>query len=99
MDHFADRLAVACRAKGNSVCVGLDPRWESLPDDIRHRHGSETLEAVARAYDEFCSRVIDVVAPLVPFVTTQSASFEACSIIVVYAVQRLFRHIREHGMI
>src|SRR6266446_3845595 len=99
MDHFADRLAAACRAKGNSVCVGLDPRWESLPDEIRHRHGSETLEAVARAYDEFCSRVIDVVAPLVPVVKPQSAFFEACGPAGMYALQRVLRKARQQGLI
>src|SRR4051794_9427706 len=43
--HFADRLAEAVRAKGNPVCVGLDPRWESLPLAIRQRHGGDSLEA------------------------------------------------------
>src|SRR5439155_7766273 len=99
MDHFADRLAVACRAKGNSVCVGLDPRWESLPDDIRHRHGGETLEAVARAYDEFCSRVIDVVAPLVPVVKPQSALFEACGPPGMSALERILAKARQRGLI
>ncbi len=37
MDHFADRLTAAVRAKGNAVCVGLDPRWDALPQQIRNR--------------------------------------------------------------
>ncbi len=99
MDHFADRLASACRAKGNSVCVGLDPRWESLPQEVRNRHGSETLEAVARAYEEFCSRVIDVVAPLVPVVKPQSAFFEACGPAGLVALQRILATARQRGLI
>src|SRR5260370_162688 len=99
MDHFADRLSSACRAKGNSVCVGLDPRWESLPDEIRHRHGGETLEAVARAYEEFCSRVIYVVAPLVPVVKPQSAFFEACGPAGMFALQRILTKARQQGLI
>src|SRR5947209_19154950 len=99
MDHFADRLASKCLAKGNSVCVGLDPRWESLPDEIRHRHGAETLSAVARSYDEFCSRVIDVVAPLVPVVKPQSAFFEACGPAGVFALQRVLGKARQRGLI
>ena len=46
MEHFADRLARAIRTKGNAVCVGLDPRWESLPDEVRSRHGGGSLAAV-----------------------------------------------------
>jgi orotidine-5'-phosphate decarboxylase len=99
MAHFADRLASACRAKGNSVCVGLDPRWESLPDEIRNRHGAETLPAVARAYEEFCGRVIDVVSPLVPVVKPQIAFFEACGPEGMRALQRIVTKARQQGLI
>jgi orotidine-5'-phosphate decarboxylase len=99
MDHFADRLASACRAKGNSVCVGLDPRWENLPDEIRNRDGGETLQAVARAYEEFCSRIIDVVGPLVPVVKPQSAFFEACGPDGMHVLQRVMSKARQRGLI
>src|SRR5229473_2069436 len=97
--HFADRLSSACRAKGNSLCVGLDPRWESLPDEIRQRHGADSLGAVARAYEEFCSRVIDIVAPLTPVVKPQSAFFEACGPEGMTALQRVLTKARQRGLI
>ena len=78
MTHFADRLCEAVRKKGNPLCVGLDPRWESLPDEIRANHGSDSLDSVGAAFEEFCLRVLKVVAPLVPVVKPQSAFFEAC---------------------
>jgi orotidine-5'-phosphate decarboxylase len=99
MNHFADRLAHACRAKGSSVCVGLDPRWESLPEEIRQRHGHESLGAVARAYEEFCSRVIDIVAPLMPVVKPQSAFFESCGPNGMRALQRILSKARQQGLI
>jgi orotidine-5'-phosphate decarboxylase len=99
MTHFADRLAAAVRAKGNPVCVGLDPRWESLPRELRERHGGGTLAVVARAYEEFCSRVIDVVAPLVPAVKPQSAFFEACGPDGLAALQRILHRAREKGLL
>ena len=76
--HFADRLCEAVRKKGNPLCVGLDPRWESLPDPIRQRHGGDSLDGIAAAFEEFCTRVLEVVAPLVPVVKPQSAFFEMC---------------------
>src|SRR5947209_4049479 len=76
--HFADRLTALCRARGNALCVGLDPRWQQLPLEVRRRHGQATLEAMASAFEEFCLRVLDVVAPLVAVVKPQSAFFEAC---------------------
>src|SRR2546422_2336719 len=93
--HFADRLASACRAKRNSVCVGLDPRWECLPDEICQRHGHDSLGAVARAYEEFCSRVIDVVAAWVAIVKPQSAFFEACGPEGLRALQRVLSKARQ----
>src|SRR5262245_12145110 len=99
MIHIADRLAAAVRAKGNAVCVGLDPRWESLPLAVRQRHGSASLTTVAAAYEEFCSRVLDIVAPLVPVVKPQSAFFEACGPEGMAALQRLLRRARDLGLI
>jgi orotidine-5'-phosphate decarboxylase len=99
VDHFADRLAAAVQARGNALCVGLDPRWESLPDSVRLRHADGTLSAVARAYEEFCARVLDVVAPLVPVVKPQAAFFEACGPAGMVALQRLLERARRLGLI
>lgn len=99
MEHFADRLCAAIRSKGNALCVGFDPRWESLPQEIRTRHGAGTLAGVARAYEEFCSRVLDVVAPLVAVVKPQSAFFEACGPEGLVVLQRLLRWARQRGLI
>ncbi len=99
MDHFADRLTAALRRKGNALCVGLDPRWEALPQELRTRHGEGTLAAVARAFEEFGARVIDVVAPLVPVVKPQSAFFEMCGPAGLAALQRLLRRARARGLI
>ncbi len=99
MSHFADRLAAAVRAKGNAVCVGLDPRWESLPASLRDRHGGATLATVAAAFEEFCGRVLDIVAPLVPVVKPQSAFFEACGPEGMAVLQRLLRKARDLGLL
>jgi orotidine-5'-phosphate decarboxylase len=96
---FADRLLAACRAKGNALCVGLDPRWDLLPDEVRSRHAVGSLEAMAGAYEEFCLRVLDVVAPLVPVVKPQSAFFEACGPAGLAALQVILLRAREHGLI
>ncbi len=99
MQHFADRLAATVRVKGNAVCAGLDPRWDSLPHSIRERHGNATLDAVAAAFEEFCGRVLDVVAPLVPVVKPQAAFFEACGPAGFAALQRLQRKARDLGLL
>jgi orotidine-5'-phosphate decarboxylase len=99
MDPFGDRLADAVRSRGNALCVGLDPRWELLPDGIRRRHGDGSLAAAARAVEEFCLRILDVVGPLVPVVKPQSAFFEALGPRGMAALRRVFRRARRRGLL
>src|SRR5437588_1113401 len=98
-EHFADRLLSACRAKGNALCVGLDPRWDLLPRQVQGRHADGSLAAMAAAFEEFCLRVVEVVAPLVPVVKPQSAFFEACGPAGLAALQAVLRRAREGGLI
>ena len=56
-------------------------RSPSLPQEVRGRHeksGVERPVAVATAFEEFCRRALDVLAPLVPVVKPQMAFFEQC---------------------
>lgn len=76
ISHFADRLAAAVRRCANPVVVGLDPRYEQLPDGLRRGTGAPSWSEQAGAYLEFCQGVIDVVAKLVPAVKPQAAFFE-----------------------
>ncbi len=96
--HFADRLLQACKAKGNALCAGIDPRWEQLPIEIRRRHSAGTLDAMAGAIEEFSLRVLDIVAPHVPVVKPQSAFFEACGPAGMLAQQRVLAKARSLGL-
>ncbi len=98
-DHFADRLVKAVRARGNSLCVGLDPRWEQLPLAIRRRHGDGTLAALVQGVEEFCLRVLDVVAPLVAVVKPQSAFFEVFGPAGLVVLQRVLDKARRLGLV
>ncbi|MBX9679545.1 MAG: orotidine-5'-phosphate decarboxylase [Gemmataceae bacterium] len=95
---FADRVAVACRGKGNSLCVGIDPRPDLLPLGLRVP-ASEGLEGLAAAYETFSLRVLELVAPLVPIVKPQSAFFEACGPAGMKAQQRILQRARELGLL
>jgi orotidine-5'-phosphate decarboxylase len=93
--HFSDRLAIAVRSKGNPLCVGIDPRWDSLPNSIRKKHPNQP----ARAFEEFGLRVLELVAPLVPVAKPQSAFFEACGPDGFAAQKRVLDRARELGLI
>jgi orotidine-5'-phosphate decarboxylase len=73
---FSDRLAEAVDRKRSQLLVGLDPRPELLPVELR----GETQVSRAAAADacaRFCRGLIDAVAPYVVGVKVQLAFFEA----------------------
>jgi orotidine-5'-phosphate decarboxylase len=73
---FADRLANAVDRKRSQLLVGLDPRADLLPVELRgeaHVSRGAAAEACAR----FCSGLVDAVAPYVVGVKLQLAFFEA----------------------
>ncbi len=75
INHFADRLAAQIQRLASPVVVGLDPRWEQLPHNLRQGDGDSRTEK-ADSYTAFCKGIVDVVAPLVPAVKVQAAFFE-----------------------
>jgi orotidine-5'-phosphate decarboxylase len=99
MSSFPDRLAEAVRGKGNPLCVGIDPRWESLPQLLRAKHNDGSLRGVARAFEEFGLRVLDLVAPVVPVIKPQAAFFEACGPDGFIALRKILHRARELGLI
>ncbi len=97
MPHFADRLLNCLQARGTPLCVGLDPRYASLPLTLRQRH-SNTQSGQAKAYEEFCLRVIDLVSPLVAVVKPQSAFFEALGPMGLEAMKQTIRYAKTKGL-
>jgi len=95
---FGDRLANSVRAKGNPVCVGLDPRLEQLPPGIRVDR-SASLEVQANAFEKFCFEVIDATHSLVPVVKPQSAFFEELGPYGGLALARVCEYATSQGLI
>jgi orotidine-5'-phosphate decarboxylase len=80
------------------VVVGLDPRWEELPDALRTGPSSD-YAAKARTYASFCCQVIDVVAPLVPAVKPQAAFFEELGPAGMGALAEVIAYAQSHGLL
>ncbi len=73
---FADRLADAVERKHSQLVVGLDPRPELFPVELRgdaHLGRARVADACLR----FCRGLVDAVAPYVVAVKPQLAFFEA----------------------
>ncbi|RIK74421.1 MAG: orotidine-5'-phosphate decarboxylase [Planctomycetota bacterium] len=93
-----DDLAAAVAARGNAVCVGLDPRWEQLPWPITTGR-DDAPSGRADAYLDFCCGVIDVVAPLVPVVKPQAAFFEEQGPAGMAALAEVIRYAQDRGLL
>lgn len=102
MSAYIERLLAAMRQKGTPVLVGLDPRFSQLPADVvaaAKARGGDQAAVVAAAFEEFCLRILDVVAPLVPAVKPQAAFFEEWGPEGMAALARVIRRARQLGLI
>ena len=100
--HYADRLDDAIRRKGTPALVGIDPRLDLLPAEVLERAqqaGGDRDQVAAAAFEEFCFRLIDVVAPLVPAVKPQAAFFEQYGPAGVTVLGRVIRQARKAGLL
>lgn len=99
MPSFSDRLADAVRRKG-PLCVGIDPRWESLPASFRKFRDDLPAESRAMlAFENFGKRVLELVAPFAAIVKPQSAFFELFGPAGMTAQYMLLRRAKELGFV
>ncbi|MEZ6141782.1 MAG: orotidine-5'-phosphate decarboxylase [Zavarzinella sp.] len=96
---FGDRLAGAVLAKRTPLCVGLDPRWESLPVSFTKSLQEKNLAEISHRVSQFCKKVIDLVAPHVGVVKPQSAFFELLGPAGFAAQQQVIDYARAAGLI
>ena len=86
MGSFADRLAESVDRKRTQVVVGLDPRPDLIPLEVR--------DDVPR----FCRGIIDAVAPHAAAVKPQLAFFEALGVEGIAALEELCGYSRAAGL-
>jgi orotidine-5'-phosphate decarboxylase len=96
--NFADRLAEAVTRKQSQLIVGLDPRLDLLPMELR---GEAVLgrAAAASSVARFCKGIVDAVGPYVVAVKPQSAFFEALGSDGARALEEVCEYARSAGLL
>lgn len=94
---FPDRLNAAIRARRTPAVVGIDPVYESLPQELRTERPG--LDQAAGQLEQFCRTVIDIAAPRVPAVKLNIAFFEALYDRGLAAYYRLVAHAHARGLL
>jgi orotidine-5'-phosphate decarboxylase len=89
---FGDRVADGVDRKRSQILVGLDPRPELFPVELR---GEPPAEASAR----FCRGIVDAVAPYVVGVKPQLAFFEALGSPGIAAFEEVCAYARSAGLL
>jgi orotidine-5'-phosphate decarboxylase len=100
--HFADRLLDAIERKGSPICVGIDPIYDMLPDAVAGdptKRDPNDLDRCIDAIYSFTTKILEIVAPLVPCVKFQSAYFEKYLWEGVQAYYELINEAKEMGLI
>jgi orotidine-5'-phosphate decarboxylase len=95
---FADRLAEAVERKRSQLLVGLDPRPELLPVELRG-DTYVSREAAADAVARFCRGLVEAVAPYVVGVKPQLAFFEALGADGLRAFEEVCDYARAAGLL
>jgi orotidine-5'-phosphate decarboxylase len=98
VEAFGDRLANVVERKRSQLLVGLDPRLELLPVEVR---GDVHLGPVhaAQAVERFCRGIVDAVAPYAVGVKPQLAFFEALGAEGLRALEEVCSYARSAGLI
>ena len=96
--NFADRLAETVARKRSQLVVGLDPRLDLLPMELR---GEAVLgrAAAASSVARFCKGIVDAVGPYVVAVKPQSAFFEALGSDGFRALEEVCDYSRAAGLL
>ena len=95
--NFADRLAEAVERKRSQLVVGLDPRPDLLPVELRGEANLGRAGAAA-ACSRFCRGLVDAVAPYVVAVKPQVAIFEALGSDGIGALEEVCDYSRAAGL-
>src|SRR5919202_6199100 len=97
-DVFSDRVAEAVERKRSQLLVGLDPRPELLPVELRGEVALGRVGAAA-ACARFCRGIIDAVAPYAAGVKPQAAFFEALGAEGMRALEDVCQYARAAGLV
>lgn len=89
-----DELISAIRDKKDPTVMGIDTRYEYIPDSFAKRYQTH-----AEAVLEFNKKIIEACADVVPAVKIQAACYEMMGIDGMKCMSETIRAAREHGYI
>lgn len=98
MKNAIDRLIDKIKEMNNPTVIGLDPRYDMLPNSIKSKYGTD-LKSVSEAILEYNYKLIDSVCDIVPAVKPQIAFYEMFGTDGIKAFCDTCKYAKSKGMI
>lgn len=98
MKNAIDILIEKIKETGNPTVMGLDPRYEMLPECVTSKY-PKTLDGVARAIIEYNKALIDATYDIIPAIKPQIAFYEMFGIPGMEAFEETCKYAKEKGMV
>ncbi|MBR3720906.1 MAG: orotidine-5'-phosphate decarboxylase [Clostridia bacterium] len=98
MKNAIDNLIDKIKQTNNPTVMGLDPRYEMLPNCVTSKY-PKTLEGVADAIIEYNKALIDATFDIIPAVKPQIAFYEMFGVPGMRAFEETCKYAKERGMV
>lgn len=98
MKNAIDKLIDKIKETNNPTVIGLDPRYDMLPNSIKSKYGTD-LKDVCKAILEYNYKLIDSVCDIVPAVKPQIAFYEMFGTDGIQAFCDTCKYAKSKGMI
>ena len=98
MKNAIDRLINKIKETDNPTVIGIDPKYDMLPECIKNKYG-KTLEDISKAILEFNKELIDNTCDIIPAVKVNIAFYEMYGIEGMKAFEETCKHAKEKGMV
>ena len=94
-----DVLIEKIKKTGNPTVMGLDPRYEMIPQIVRNKYADDNLDGVYGAILEYNKELIDNVYDIIPAIKPQLAFYEMYGIQGMMAFKETCKYAKKKGMI
>ena len=98
MENAMDKLISKIKETNNPTVMGLDPRYEMIPESIRVKY-EKNIEGACKAILEFNKGLIDSVEGIIPAVKPQIAFYEMFGLDGIKVFNETCKYAKEKGMI
>lgn len=92
-----DELISKIKELNNPTVIGLDPRYDMLPNCIKSSFGTD-IKSVCSAMWEFNQNLIDNVCDIIPAVKPQAAFYEALGLDGIELLKKTCEFAKQKGM-